>query len=610
MCGIVGWVGLAAAESSIDAMTASIAHRGPDDRGRWVGDGAALGMTRLAVIDVEGGLQPRFAGPWCCVFNGEIYNYREVRDRLIAAGSTIDGDGDSEVVTRAVAMWGPDAFDVLDGMFAVAAYHRESRQLLLARDRSGEKPLYVWRHREGVAFASEPRAFRALGRMPDLDDDSLVRYLRLGFVPGPASIWKDISTLPPGHVATITGADLRLAPQRPIAEPAPPLVTPPPGNSDGTADIVEELDRRLELAVTSRLVADVEVGVLLSGGIDSSLVALHAARAVPGLHTFSVAIDDPRRNESAFARQVAERVGSTHHVLTVGDADARGVVHELADVYDEPFADASAIPTLLLSRFVAPQVKVALSGDGGDEYFTGYRRHRLAAADDPGRGARPLAGLAALATRTWWIRPQDPWRSMRQRFTDPVETYLDEMGAVDETWIRDLGLEGTAMDPVHDRVRRARCDDPERWPARADRDLYLPGDLLVKIDRASMSCGLEVRAPFLAPVIADWAAALRPEVLGPPGEKAVPRALVRRHFGPEIADRPKQGFSVPLASWLRGGLTELVDLACDGHLVNSGRLDRRAVGRMRSALHRRFDGAAAPLWTIAMFEHWHQTWGR
>jgi asparagine synthase (glutamine-hydrolysing) len=606
VCGIAGWIGPLKGPSDrercIADMTASIRHRGPDDVGWWVDDHAALGMTRLSIIDLDGGRQPRTAGPWVVVFNGEIYNYRELRRVLEAEGATIDGAGDSEVVARAIETWGEQAFGRLDGMYAIAAYHRERDEALFARDRFGEKPLYLWQHGGATAFASEQRAFEPLGGGPRIDESSLAAYLALGFVPGPGSIWQGVHMLAPGSMARLRDGRLSFAPVV-----AAPEVSAPSTAEDPGASAVDRLDARLRQSVTARLVADVEVGVLLSGGIDSSLVAAHAAAVHPGVHSFSVAIDDPARDESAHARTVAERLGTTHHSIRVSDADALAVVEQLPEVYDEPFADSSAVPTLLLCRFVSDHVKVALSGDGGDEFFSGYRRHLLGGDPVPGRTMGLLGGLADRATHTWWVRPQEPWRDLQRRSVAPADRYLQQIGGMGPVWLRSAGA-ADGLGAWREKVRALAATGDPRWPEAADRELYLPGDILTKIDRASMSCGLEVRAPFLAPVVADWAIGLGPEVIGAPGAKALSRALLERHFGAELAHRPKQGFSVPLPAWLRGSLHPLVELACDGYLTSSGFLDRGAVHGLARALSRRFDRAAAPLWTIAMFELWHQRW--
>ena len=587
-------------DAVVDAMIASISHRGPDDSGRWTNGDAALGMSRLAIIDPEGGSQPRWAGPWCVVFNGEIYNHRELGSELELAGIEVTGRSDVEVVARAIQHWGSRAFARFDGMYAVAAYHRVERRGLLARDRFGEKPLYLWRGSGGVAFASEPRAFRAIGPWPELDEDSLTRYLALGFVPGRHSIWRDVVRVPPGHYAEVNDGEVTLHRTFPDVIPSesscPDIYDQP----------LDELDRRLSEAVGSRLLSDVDVGVLLSGGIDSSLVAWYAARQQPGIRTFSVAVQDPRRDESAAAAAVADRLGTKHHVICVGETEALAVVEDLSSVYDEPFADSSAVPTLILSRFTSERVKVALSGDGGDELFSGYPRH--ASLSVRGSGVNALAALGSWATHTWWMRPQNPWARMQTRFRDPIASYIDAIGVADAGWVRRLGRDPAALQPLLDTARRLAEQADASWILTADQRCYLPDDLLTKIDRASMSCGLEVRAPFLAPVVSDWAARISPEAMGTPGAKQLPRALVRRHFGTAIADRPKQGFSVPLARWLRGSLSSLVDLACDGHLVSSSRLDGREVRRLGTALNRRFDAAAGPLWTIAMFELWYRRW--
>lgn len=602
MCGIAGVVDIDVPdpEDLAGRMVTALRHRGPDDSGSWIGQRVILSMARLSVIDISGGHQPKRAGSWRVILNGEIYNYTELRRELEAAGQSFGSDSDTEVVARAIAEWDTNAFSRFDGMYALAAFDTSTRRLLLARDRYGEKPLYVWHRGGGIAFASEPKALRQVGPLPSLNSTSLTSYLHLGWVPGADSIWTSIERIPPGCHAVVKSGEFRLARTHAEVE----------ADWDDSGDPVDALDRKLHAAVTSRLVADVEVGVLLSGGIDSSLVAAHAASVHPQIKTFSVAIDDPQRNEAAYARQVAAALGTDHHEIPVGDADALSVVGDLPTIFDEPFADSSAIPTLLVSRFAADHVKVALSGDGGDEVFSGYGRYARVAALRPSHRhwPRQAGSVVDRLSWSWWARPHTPLRRLAEERAPRESQYLDLLAVIPTRQLGRLSRRPPSLEGLHAEIRRLRATEAWNWPQRADTALYLPDDLLVKIDRASMSTGLEVRAPFLAPQVATWGLGLPPAAIGAPGTKALPRALLRRIFGDTLADRPKRGFSVPLARWLRGPLRDVADSVCDGVLVTEGWLDRPSVISLRRSLDRRFDRVAGPLWAMGMFEAWHERW--
>lgn len=610
MCGIAGWVGTPPPDAPevLASMVAALHHRGPDSSGQWIGDGAAIGMARLAIIDLAGGDQPKTSGTWHVVFNGEIYNFRSVRQDLEACGRSFASDSDSEVVAHAIAQWDLGAFARLDGMYAIAAYDAGAHRLLLARDQFGEKPLYVWTAGERLAFASELKALRPLGDLGGLDEISITQYLHLGYVPPGRSIWADVLQIPPGHHAEYTDGQLRVERTGPAAGASCDEVTDSPGPTTRTA--VDELDHRLREAVSSRLVADVEVGVLLSGGIDSSLVAAHAAAQHPGIRTFTIAIDDPARDESGHASAIARALGARHMTIPVTERDALGVVYDLARIYDEPFADSSSIPTVLLCRAVGEEVKVALAGDGGDEMFSGYSRHTV--GHNRPNWARHVPRSvprvsSALATQ-WWVRPRGPITRMARATGHPAEVLLEQVALTPTTRLSALGADTRHLQPLRDHALQRWQGASRRWAEQLDVDLYLPGDLLVKVDRASMAFGLEIRVPFLAPYITRWVTSIAPDDLGPPGAKQLSRALALRYFGRTIADRPKQGFSVPLPRWLRGGLRPLADEIGDGYLVSSGILDRGAVRKLRRSFDRRFDPAAGPIWAIAMFELWYRTW--
>jgi asparagine synthase (glutamine-hydrolysing) len=585
-------------------MTSLLAHRGPDGSGHFFDGCAGLAMTRLAIIDIAGGQQPKSArdGDLQVVFNGEIYNHRALRRELVALGHAFESDSDSEVVARGFDQWGPEAFRRMHGMFAVAVWDRKSHRLTLARDRIGKKPLYVWIEKGSLAFASELKALAAVRAWPAVDQQAFADYLQLGFVPAPRSIWCGIHKLPAGHVAEWKDKTFHSRPFWELDRDAPDLRPDDP---------VEALRERLHASVGPRLVADVEVGVLLSGGIDSSLVAWTASQQRPGVHTFTVGFEDPELDESGPASALATALGTTHHQIRATASDALAIVHELPAIFDEPFADASAVPTLLVSRFAAEHVKVVLGGDGGDELFSGYARYEKFARmltlqrmlPHPSRrlGRHLLPSSNRLVRQAGTVL--DRWGD------SSASTYLNVMGIAPPSLVEALlGRPTTASPAVVTSFEKAFIASPHRAPRYADLACYLPDDVLTKVDRASMSTGLEVRAPFLDTELVEWAARLAPECLGALGSKSLPRALLATRF-PELSRRPKQGFGIPLESWLRGPLRPLVDdLLSTSSLALHGLVQDEAVKGLRARLGTPGSSAAGPVWALLIFQLWYQRW--
>ncbi len=607
MCGIAGFVDRGAPDREIllRRMTGAIGHRGPDEDGHFIDDLAGLGMKRLSILDVAGGSQPKQArhGELQVVFNGEIYNHQALRAQLQERDHRFESASDSEVVARAFEEWGSEAFRRMHGMFAIAVWDRTSRRLTLARDRIGKKPLYLWPHGQWLAFASELKALAPLRPWPAVDRHAFAEYLHLGFVPAPRSIWEGISKLPAGHVAEWEDGTLRTRPFWQLGHEGPEL---DPG------DPVGELDRRLHAAVGSRLVADVDVGVLLSGGVDSTLIAVAAAEQHPGIHTFTVGFEDPALDESGPARQVAAALGTTHHETRATAADALALVQDLPGIFDEPFADASALPTLLVSRFAAEHVKVVLGGDGGDELFNGYNRYerfaamlRLQSVLPPSArrlGQHLLPSSHARVRRVGTLL--DRWGDTQ------AGTYWNAIAITAPSVLRGLLVEPSAAPEVPASFRVAFTAPPHLAPRSADLACYLPDDILVKVDRASMSTGLEVRAPFLETELVEWAARLSPTCLGSPGSKALPRALLATRF-PELSRRPKQGFVVPLEQWLRGPLQPLVrDLLSPSSLAEHGLVQSASVERLVGRLGSAGPAVSGPVWALLMFQLWYQRWAQ
>lgn len=625
-------------------MATAIEHRGPDDGDVWVdaADGVGFGHRRLAVVGQGAiGHQPMASasGRFVINYNGEIYNYAGLGRRLEAAGATLRGGSDTEVLLAAIEMWGLDeALDAVEGMFALALWDRQRRELHLVRDRLGEKPLYygwVGRH---LAFASELKALRCLPAFTaELDRSSAALFLRHNCVPAPRTIYRGISKLEPGRLLTV-GPDERcggeLAPRaywsaRHAVESA--LEHPLTEGPDALADRVEAT---LGDAVASRMVADVPVGAFLSGGVDSSLIVALMQRASDRpVRTFTIGFAEAAFDESADAAAVAAHLGTDHTVLHVGDADALAVIPTLADIWDEPFGDCSQIPTLLVSRLARTQVTVSLSGDGGDELFAGYNRHawleRLqtrAAAVPPGvrrwvgasMGRVPpgtidsAARLSALLPARWQVRnPSDKFVKVgRVLAADGAEdAYLALVSHWDDPESVVLGA-----GPVDSLASR-----PETWPELGgvteqvlwlDLVGYLPDDILTKLDRAAMACSLETRVPFLDRQVLDvaWRLPMSAKLHGSE-TKRVLRTVLHRHVPAALVDRPKMGFGVPIGSWLKGPLRPWAeDLLGRRRLQEQGVLDPEPIRRAWDAHQSGRRDLGYALWDVLMLEAWLDRW--
>jgi asparagine synthase (glutamine-hydrolysing) len=645
MCGIAGELRLDRRPdaAAVRRMTDAIRHRGPDADGFHVGGPVALGHRRLSILDLSGGGQPMERDGCVIVFNGEAYEHRPLRDELERRGHAFTTRSDTEVVLRAYLEWGEGFVERVHGMFALALWDARAQKLVLARDRLGKKPLYyalarrgAWhptppspgRTEEGVtglAFASELKAFAAHGGLPrELDPEALVRYLAVEYVPAPRSIHRGVFKLPAAHVAVLDGRGFRLARYWDLPRPLPAREAPT------FAEAQAELVRRLDAAVARRLVADVPVGVFLSGGVDSTAVAALAARHKRPLATFAIGFEEGSFDESAWAALAAGHVGSDHRLERLSGHACLDLVPEAVEVLDEPFADPSILPTLLLSRFVRRHVTVALAGDGGDELFAGYDTflaHRPASW--AARLPRPaLAAASALAARL-------PASSANMSLDFRLKQFLGGVASAPslrhQAWIGSFTPD--ALRPVlHPDLRplaapevawREVLDDAAAAaragvaPGSVDEALrffltrYLADDILVKADRASMAASLEVRAPFLDTDVVEYALRLPwHHKLGAWQTKRVLKAALRGVVPDRILDRPKKGFGIPVAAWIRGPLRSLFeDLFAPAALARCGLLDPTAT---RALLDRHLSGAQdlrKPLWTIAAFLLWERRWG-
>ncbi len=606
MCGIAGILATAreagAVRADAAAMAACLEHRGPDDGGVDCGEGWAIAMRRLSVQDTtSAGHQPMRLRDLSLVFNGEVYNFPELRAELERHGYGFSSRSDTEVVLAALAHWGPAALPRFNGMFALALVDRRRRTALLARDRFGKKPLFVGRALGAVLFASELKSLLAVARDElTLCPDALAEYFRFQYVPAPRSIFREVTKLP---AASWVSVDLDSGA---ISDPQTYWSLPAGGGPPASP---EEVVDAIRGAVRRRLVADVPVGAFLSGGTDSSLVVAAMRAAAADVRTFSIGFADPRFDESAYAKGVAGRLGTRHTHQQLEWRDAIALVPTLATSYDEPFADSSALPTLAVSQLARRHVTVALSGDGGDELFGGYTRYR----------ASRLLRLAALTPRPLaaGLR-RGPGAS---RVARRARAFGALAAAPDEAAMYREAVSVWRSDELARLMPAATARTDASWPAfatngggptermmRCDVRTYLVDDILQKVDRASMSVSLEARNPLLDPDVV--AIAMRSLALAErsPGAKPLLRDALRRELPDELVDRPKMGFGVPVGEWMRDGLRPMVDDLVLGRSPTEydGAAARAVVEQHLSGRRE----AGHQVWTLLMFELWRDRWLR
>jgi len=622
MCGIAGIFYLRS-RGEIDQrllaqMNAAQIHRGPDEGGMHVEPGIGLAHRRLSIIDLAAGHQPLFNedGSVAVVFNGEIYNFAELSKELVAAGHTFRTHSDTEVIVHAWEQWGEECVRRFRGMFAFALWDRNREALFLARDRLGKKPLYYTLLPDGTfLFASELKAILVYPSVRrTLDPHAVEDYFGYGYVPDPKTILRGVYKLPPAHTFLISrGADL----------PKPREYWDISFRSDSAlseAEAEEELIRRFREAVRIRLISEVPLGAFLSGGVDSSaVVAMMAGLSTEAVNTCSISFGDPRFNESPYAQAVAERYHTRHRVEQV-EPDDFDLIDKLASLYDEPFADSSALPTYRVCGLARKQVTVALSGDGGDETFAGYRRYRWHYHEErirrhvPARLRRPLFGLLGtvypkLAWAPRWLRAKATFQELGR---DSLEGYFHSVGVVPDALRRRLFSEPfrrelqdySALEVLRAHAIRAPTDDPIAQAQYLDIKTYLPGDILVKVDRASMAHSLEVRAPILDHEFMEWAATLPSIYRYAKGNgKRLFKSAFRRYLPDEILYRPKMGFAVPLASWFRGPLRSRVRNAILGtSLAETGMFDPMVLKQLVEQHQSGQRDHSAVLWSLMIFE--------
>ena len=609
MCGICGIASLngPADPHRLARMSATLVHRGPDSDGPFADGPVALAARRLAIIDLETGDQPiaNEDSTIHVVQNGELYNYRELRSGLERAGHRFRTHGDTEVLVHLYEEHGLDFARRLRGMFSVALWDATRRRLVLARDRFGIKPLYYRATREGLEFASE---LRALPR-GEIHLDALEAFLAFNSIPAPLTIFRDARKLPPGHVLVWEDGDFRI--ER-FARPAPAAAGELRG--DDEAELVEELRARLRDSVRAHLVSDVPVGILLSGGIDSSaLAALAAEESSEPLRTFSIGFEERSFDELGDARLVAERYGTNHRELVLRP-DAARLLPALAEAFDEPFADSSALPTYLVSQLAAEDVKVALSGEGGDELFGGYYTYvadlLALRAGGAARIARPLVErLPSSSARASFDYKAK--RFVRAAHLPPLERHHAWKEIFSPEARAELTGRRQGFDPVD--LYRARFVETEGAELLArlqdvDLGLYLVDDLLVKTDRASMAHSLEARVPYLDPIVTNLALALptRHRVRGL-RKKVLLRKAVAPLLPKQIVRGKKRGFSIPAAAWLRGELEPFArETLAPERLRRQGFFRPEAVARLIDRHVAGKDDLSRQLWGLLAFTLWHE----
>jgi len=622
MCGIAGMYDLRGHakfdRNLLQAMNQAQFHRGPDEGDVHLEPGVALAHRRLSIIDLSSGQQPMFSadGNLCIVYNGEVYNFMDLADLLKAKGYQFRTHCDTEVILYAWQEWGEQCVDHLRGMFAFAVFDRRAQSLFVARDRLGIKPLYYTVLNDGTfVFGSELKALTAHpGLDRQLDHEAMEDYFSLGYVPDPKTILKNVHKLAPGHT-------LMLRKGMPGVEPRQYWDVPfaiDEGRSEQA--LQTELIERLSDAVDIRMVADVPLGAFLSGGVDSSaIVALMSGLQDEPVNTCSIGFDVRQYDETSYAEEVARQYTTDHRVKTVGSDDF-DLLDTLAAMYDEPFADSSAIPTYRVCQVARENVIVALSGDGGDELFAGYRRHRWHMNEEKFRSTLPYGFRSRVFGLAGAIYPKMDWapKILRAKSTlqslalDSIEAYLQTV-SISTTAQRAKLYSGdlhnrlngyNAIENFRHHAARSPAKDPLSMIQYIDMKTYLPGDILTKVDRASMAHSLEVRVPILDHKFVEWGSGLPPELkLRNQEGKFVFKKSLEPYLSKDVLYRDKMGFGVPLAKWFRGPLKERINQTLvEGGLAQSGLFDR---DQMRLVVNQHISGQrehSALIWALLMFE--------
>ena len=662
MCGLIGVLGSRCSPETdlcetVSAMTACLGHRGPDAEGIWIADGIALGHMRLSILDLSpAGAQPMLSASsrYVIAYNGEIYNHLELRQEMEASGAAQAwrGHSDTETLLAAFEYWGLDeTLRRAAGMFAIALWDCREQRLFLARDRMGEKPLYWGWVGKALVFGSELKALRQYPGFPrGICREATVQYLRFGYIPAPRSIHRGIYKLEPGCILEVKGSAPEAAPEKPLR----------PGESLGNLSIrrywslnrliengaedqfgneeeaLTALDTTLNRAVSRQMIADVPLGAFLSGGVDSSLiVALMQQQSCRPVQTFTVGFENADFDESPYAASVAQHLGTDHTALVVTNAETWNVIPNLPDLYDEPFADSSQIPTHLVCHAARQRVTVALSGDAGDELFGGYNRYfwgpklwnRLQHIPHPLRRMMgyamttlPVEGWNRLGQFHQSFSPRSSGVSRLGEKVHKLAATFQKVKGIDDlyrglvtVWDNPEFLVNGAVEPnsvLSDMLPAVLNNDPAARMMAQDMRSYLPDDILCKVDRAAMGISLETRVPFLDPDLLALSARLPAQMKIRDGQgKWALRQILYRHVPRELIERPKTGFSIPIGDWLRGPLRDWAeDLLSEKRLEADGLLDPAPI---RQAWAEHLSGRrdwTHRLWTILMLQAWRERW--
>ena len=622
MCGIAGLFDITGHQAFdrglLREMNQTQFHRGPDEGGDFLEPGIALAHRRLSIIDLSSGQQPMHSadGAVSLVYNGEIYNFGELATELKGLGYQFRTRCDTEVILYAWQEWGEACVERFRGMFAFAIYDARRQCVFLARDRLGIKPLFYSLLHDGVvAFGSELKVLKAHPKLPrSLEPRAVEDYFALGYIPEPKTIYRGVYKLRPGHTLLLERGK-SMPDQREYWDvPFEPVAT------GSEADLCEELFARMREAVDIRLVSEVPLGAFLSGGVDSSaVVAAMAQLQSDPVNTCAIGFDVPQFNETDFARQVADRYG-TNHLERVVASDDFDLLDTLAALYDEPYADSSAIPTYRVCQLARERVTVALSGDGGDEHFAGYRRYRWHMNEERMRNLLPLGIRRPVFGTLGRLYPKLDWapRVFRAKTTfesigrNAVEAYLHSVSLTSDTQ-RNLmfsdamqrELQGyRAVETFEHYARRCPADDPLSLIQYLDMKTYLVGDILTKVDRASMAHSLEVRVPLLDHKFIEWVSGLpvNMKLRGQEGKYILKKAL-EPHLPHDVLYRPKMGFGVPLGKWFRGPLKKRIrESLLEGNLAQSGMFCQSYLEQLVNDHQSGLREYSAPLWALMMFQ--------
>jgi asparagine synthase (glutamine-hydrolysing) len=628
MCGIAGWANLDPKrppengdEVLLSSMCDRMWHRGPDGEGIWMGQGVALGMRRLAVIDLKTGDQPMWNEDKTVVvvMNGEIYNFKELRRDLEERGHKFYSESDTEVIPHLYDEHGEGFLDLLNGMFAIALWDKKLDKLILARDRFGEKPLYYGTFDDKLFFASEPKVLLTHPKIkPEIDRKALHHYLSYDYVPAPMSIYKGIHKLPAAHRLVWEAGKIR-------TKRFWNLSFDKNGGKPGIGEATEKLSGLISDAVESRLVSDVPLGVLLSGGVDSSTIAAFAQQhSSSRIKTFSIGFEEDSFDESGYARQVARHLGTDHYEDRLSVKTAKKLITEIGSWLDEPVSDGSMIPTFLLSRFVREHVTVALGGDGGDEIFAGYPTyygHKVARVYDLIPGFVKAGVIKPIVNNLSTSTDNISFDYKAKRFVSSAGFEVVERH---HSWFGSFTAEQKQKlltDSVHSVTKDldvykgakemlAECDAENRVEQMQylDMNYYLAEDILTKVDRASMAVSLEVRAPFLDHRVAEYAASLPADYkLRGSSTKYILKKMAAGMLPNEIINRPKKGFGMPVAKWLKGFLNPLMhEMLSPSRLITQDLFNHEYVQELMREHEQGIANHYKQLWTLLIFQLWYE----